>query len=156
MQIEHIKRQDIKPFEKNPRLHSSEQVAFIRDSIMEFGFNNPVLIDENNIIIAGHGRVLALDDFHKENDFSVPCIRLEHLTEEQKKAYIVIDNKSYEMGSWDTELLNKLEEESDLLMSMLDDVDTIFINNPFNPEDGLIDKKDNKKNKLCPHCGGVL
>ena len=105
--IENIAVEDLIPYARNARLHSDEQVAQIAGSIKEFGFNNPVLIDGEGGIIAGHGRVLAA---RKLKMSQVPCVRLSHLTETQKKAYILADNKIAQNSSWDDELL-KLEIE---------------------------------------------
>lgn len=90
------------PYARNARTHSDAQVAQIAASIREFGFNNPILIDADNGIIAGHGRVLAA---HKLGLDKAPCLRLGHLTETQKRAYIIADNRLAELSGWDTELL---------------------------------------------------
>lgn len=102
-QIEAVKTANLIPYARNAKLHSESQVAQIAASIREFGFNNPVLIDKDNGIIAGHGRVLAAQ---KLSLLEVPCLRLSHLTETQKRAYIIADNRLSETGGgWDTELL---------------------------------------------------
>ncbi len=91
------------PYANNARRHSDEQVAQIAASIREFGFNNPVLIDADNGIIAGHGRVMAA---RKLGMTLVPCIRLRHLSDAQRRAYILADNRLAETGGgWDEELL---------------------------------------------------
>jgi DNA modification methylase len=105
VQIEQIGIATIIPFAKNSRTHSDEQVAQIAASIREFGFTNPVLVDEANGIIAGHGRVLAA---RKLKLTEVPCIRLSHLTEAQKRAYVIADNKLALNAGWDEAML-KLE-----------------------------------------------
>jgi ParB-like chromosome segregation protein Spo0J len=105
LKVEYLKRTGIKPYENNPRVHKSKQVKQLVNSIEKFEFNNPILVDENNVIIAGHGRLLAAE--HLKMD-KVPVIRLEHLTEAQKKAYRIADNKLTENGEWDVDLL-KLE-----------------------------------------------
>lgn len=105
MQIEQIGVATLIPFAKNSRTHSDAQVAQIAASIREFGFTNPVLIDEANGIIAGHGRVLAA---RKLKLTEVPCIRLAHLTEAQKRAYVIADNKLALNAGWDEAML-KLE-----------------------------------------------
>ena len=89
--IEQIELEKLIPYAKNSRTHDDAQVAQIAASIREFGFNNPVLIGQDNDIIAGHGRVLAA---RKLELTSVPCLRLGHLTENQKKAYVIADNLS--------------------------------------------------------------
>ncbi len=90
------------PYANNSRTHSEEQVAQIAASIREFGFTNPILIDEADGIIAGHGRVLAA---RKLSMKEVPCIRLGHLTEAQRRAYVIADNKLALNAGWDEELL---------------------------------------------------
>jgi DNA modification methylase len=117
--IEQVTIEKLIPYAKNSRTHSDAQVAQIAASIKEFGFVNPVLIDEQDGIIAGHGRVMAA---RKLNIDEVPCIRLAHLTENQKRAYVIADNKLALNAGWDEELL-KLEikdlEASDFDISLL-------------------------------------
>ena len=98
MQIEKIDIEQLIPYAMNARTHSDAQVAQIAGSIKEFGFNNPVLIDKDNVLIAGHGRVMA---GRKLGLKEVPAIRLGHLTENQKKAYILADNRIALNSSWD-------------------------------------------------------
>lgn len=90
MQIELIKTIDLVPYARNSRTHSDEQVAQIMASIKEFGFTNPVLVDEDGMIIAGHGRTVAAQRLGLDE---VPVIRLDHLTPAQKQAYVIADNK---------------------------------------------------------------
>lgn len=103
--IEQVKIDKLIPYAKNSRTHSDAQVAQIAASIKEFGFVNPVLIDEAGGIIAGHGRVMAA---RKLGIDEVPCIRLAHLNENQKRAYVIADNKLALNAGWDEEML-KLE-----------------------------------------------
>lgn len=111
-QIEQIAVDRLIPYANNARVHSDEQIAQIASSIREFGFNAPVLIDKDHGIIAGHGRVAAA---RKLGLSEVPCIRLEHLTERQKKAYILADNKIALNSTWDKSVLNlELQELKDL------------------------------------------
>ncbi|MAY85336.1 MAG: DNA methylase [Pseudooceanicola sp.] len=93
---------DLVPYARNARTHSDAQVAQIAGSIRAFGFNNPVLVDGQSGIIAGHGRVLAARQLGLK---TVPVIRLDHLSEAQKRAYILADNKLAEQAGWDRELL---------------------------------------------------
>jgi len=103
---------DLIPYASNARTHSEAQVALIAGSIREFGFNNPVLVDGENGIIAGHGRALAA---RKLGLAMVPFIELAHLTEAQKRAYILADNRLAEQAGWDRELLAlELGELADL------------------------------------------
>jgi ParB-like chromosome segregation protein Spo0J len=91
------------PYARNAKKHDAAQVAAIAGSIREFGFNNPVLIDADNGIIAGHGRTLAA---HQLGLATVPCLRLTHLTDTQRKAYILADNRLAEIGGgWDSDML---------------------------------------------------
>jgi DNA modification methylase len=105
MQIEKLGVDVLIPFAKNSRTHDDAQVAQIAASIREFGFTNPVLIDETNGIIAGHGRVMAA---RKLKLAEVPCIRLSHLSDAQKRAYVIADNKLALNAGWDEAML-KLE-----------------------------------------------
>lgn len=100
--LEIVKIDALIPYARNSRTHSDAQVAQIAASIKEFGFTNPVLIDVGGGIIAGHGRVLAA---RKLNMSEVPCIRLEHLTEAQRRAYVIADNRLALNSGWDTEML---------------------------------------------------
>lgn len=108
--LEHLALAVLTPYARNSRTHSPEQVAQIAASIREFGFTNPVLIDEANGIIAGHGRVLAASELGLT---TIPCLRLSHLSEAQKRAYVIADNKLALNAGWD----------SDMLRLELDDLD---------------------------------
>lgn len=101
-QIEHIQLDVLFPYARNSRTHSDEQVAQIAASIREFGFTNPVLIDGSGGIIAGHGRVMAA---RKLKLSEVPCIRLGHLTEAQRRAYVIADNRLALNSGWDEAML---------------------------------------------------
>ncbi len=112
MEIQLINIDEIIPYENNAKLHPKEQIEQIKKSILEFGNNDPIAIDKDNIIIEGHGRLLALKELgYKE----VEVIRLGHLTEEQRKAYTLIHNK----------LTMNTEFDLDILMSELEDIDFI-------------------------------
>ena len=106
MKIEQIPTDKLIPYARNAKRHDAAQVSKLAGSIREFGFNNPVLIDKDNGIVAGHGRVMAAQKLELK---TVPCIRLGHLTDTQRRAYILADNRLAEVNSgWDEELL-KLE-----------------------------------------------
>ena len=90
------------PYINNARTHSPEQVTKLRSSLREFGFVNPVIIDRDYGIIAGHGRVMAAKE---EGIEEVPCVFVDYLTEAQKKAYIIADNRFAQDAGWDEELL---------------------------------------------------
>jgi ParB-like chromosome segregation protein Spo0J len=92
----------LQPRATNPRTHSKKQIRQIANSIERFGFNNPVLIDRAGGIVAGHGRVEAAKLIGLEN---VPTIRLEDLTEDEVRAYVIADNRLAELAGWDGEIL---------------------------------------------------
>ena len=103
--MEKIDINQLVPYERNARVHNPKQVTAIARSIKACGFNNPVLVDEKNVVIAGHGRLAAAKQLGLKE---VPIVRLNHLNEKEKKAYIVADNRLAERASWDDKLL-KLE-----------------------------------------------
>ena len=90
------------PYARNPRTHSKAQIAQIAASILEFGFTNPILVDSKDGIIAGHGRLLGAREVGLKE---VPVVILDHLTDAQRRAYIIADNKLAENAGWDDELL---------------------------------------------------
>ena len=156
--IEQIPTADLIPYARNSRTHSDEQVAQIAASIREFGFCNPVLIDAENTIIAGHGRVLAAGRMKLE---TVPCLRLTHLTDAQRRAYVIADNRIALSSGWDSELL--ANELSDL---HADEFDMALLGFDVTELDRLLDivpdfepgteddqgKLDEKKKVTCPEC----
>lgn len=111
LEIEHLPISDLREYEGNAKIHTEEQVRKIADSITKFGMNQPIAVDENNVIIAGHGRFLACKSLGMTE---VPCIRLAHMNEQQKKAYILADNKLNMETGFD---MDALEEE---LQSIVD------------------------------------
>lgn len=101
--IEMLEPSQLKPYAKNARTHSGKQLRQIANSIRQFGFTNPILIDERNMILAGHGRVEAA----KQLDIKrVPCIRLGSMTSAEKRAYVLADNKLAENAGWDIDILS--------------------------------------------------
>jgi len=131
------------PYAGNSRTHSDEQVRQIAASIKEFGFNNPVLIDEANGIIAGHGRVLAAAKLQLKE---VPTICLKHLSDAQRRAYVIADNKLAMNAGWDEEALAaeiaRLSEEDfdiDLLGFNTDELDALLNDEPT---EGLTDEDE--------------
>lgn len=122
-QIEYVETAKLVPYARNSRTHSDEQVAHICASIKEFGFTNPVLIDDEGVIIAGHGRTMAAQRLDMKE---VPCLRLGYLTDAQKKAYVIADNKLALNAGWDDEMLaielRELKEgDFDLSLTGFDD-----------------------------------
>ena len=100
--IEQVAIGDLVPWARNARTHSKKQVSQIADSIRTFGFTNPVLIDEGRTILAGHGRVEAAKVLGMTE---VPCLRLDHMSENEKRAYVLADNKLALNAGWDEDLL---------------------------------------------------
>ena len=96
------------PYVNNARTHNAEQINKLRSSLREFGFINPVIIDRDFNVIAGHGRIMAAKE---EGIKEVPCVFVDYLTEAQKKAYIIADNRMALDAGWDEELL-KVEIEA--------------------------------------------
>lgn len=96
---------EIKPYERNPRKHDEIQIARLVESIKQYGFNNPILVDEGNVILAGHGRFLAAKKL-KLN--TVPVIKITHLSAEQKDQFRLIDNKLALDSDWDTDTMEDL------------------------------------------------
>ena len=102
LQIEYISLLQIAPYSKNARTHSEEQISQIAESIREFGFTNPILIDQHNDLIAGHGRLEAAKVVGLE---TVPAVRLADLTEQQVKALRIVDNQLALNAGWDLDFL---------------------------------------------------
>ena len=130
MEIVYKKINELKPYENNSRTHDESQIKQICESIKEYGWTNPVLIDEKGMIIAGHGRVEA----GKKLDIKeVPCIVLSGLTEAQKKAYVIADNKMALNAGWNEELLKtelenlkELDFDLELTGFNIDELDELF------------------------------
>ena len=125
LNVQQVALEQLVPYARNARTHSDSQVAQITGSIAEFGFVNPVLVGGDNIIIAGHGRVMAAKKLGLE---TVPTIKLDHLTENQRRALVIADNKIAENAGWDEELLrlelqNLADEDFDLDLLGFDDVE---------------------------------
>jgi len=141
MQIEQLKVGDLIPYVNNSRTHSDEQVTQVASSIKEFGFTNPILIDGDGGIIAGHGRLMAAK---KLGLVEVPCIRLGHLSEAQRKAYVIADNQLALNSGWD---LDTLKLEIDRLGELDFDIELLGFDDDFltsliieEPSEGLTDE----------------
>ena len=158
MKIEKINISEIIEYSGNAKEHPEWQIEQIKNSIQEFGFNDPIAIDENNTIIEGHGRYLALKDLGYEE---IEVIRLNHLSEEQKAAYAIAHNKLTMNTEFDIEKLqyelNKLEmADFDLELLGFDEAEIegisqeeVNIDDFFKEEE----KEQKKVKKICPHCG---
>jgi len=160
MQIVERKIEDLIPYVNNSRTHSDAQVAQIAASIKEFGWTNPILVDGDKGIIAGHGRLLAA---RKLGHTQVPTIELKHLTPTQRKAYVIADNQLALNAGWDTTLLTiELDEllkdgfALDILGFNEQEIKTIMSDVNFDAgseeDQGKLDQLDPKW-ICCPHCG---
>lgn len=151
MEIIYRKVDDLIPYENNPR-KNSDAVEFVANSIQEFGFKVPVVIDKNDVIVAGHTRVLASKQLGLQE---IPCIVADDLTEEQVKAFRLADNKTAEMAGWDFPVLDLELAEIDLDMSKFGFMDYGGVD-----IDGLFEEQEPKEKEpktiICPHCGEVI
>ena len=149
------------PYARNARTHSEAQVAQIAGSIREFGFLAPVLIDGDNGIIAGHGRVMAARMLGMDK---VPCVVADHLTETQKRAYIIADNKLALNAGWDDELLalelqDIIDSDVDVDLTGFDvgEIEELLGNAELNIEPASSAKEINPDEyemaNKCPKCG---
>lgn len=139
---------EIIPYKNNPR-KNDDAVEYVANSIKEFGFKVPVIIDKNNIIVAGHTRVKAAERLGIEE---IPCIMADDLTDEQIKAFRLADNKVGEIAGWDFELLDMELIDIDLDMSNFGFItyDDSDIDDLFEEQE---EKRKEKKQIICPHCG---
>ena len=157
LKIIYKKTEDLIPYARNSRTHDEAQVAQIAASIKEFGWTNPILLDGENGIIAGHGRVMAAQ---KLGESKVPTIELAHMTDIQKKAYIIADNKLALNAGWDNDLLAL---EIDQLKDAGYDLGLTGFNedemNGIDTEVTEAEEQESKEDKdqshyvVCPHCG---
>ena len=134
LNIEIVDIEEIKESNYNSRIHSDAQVEKIANSIEEFGFVNPIIIDEGNEIIAGHGRYTAARYLKLKE---VPTIRLTHLTDDKKRAFIIADNKIALSGEWDYDML---KEEFDTILKSEMNIDLLGFNRNF--IDSMFKEKD--------------
>lgn len=160
LNVKYRKVEDLIPYVNNSRKHSDEQVAQISASIKEFGWTNPILIDGTNSIIAGHGRLMAARKLKMDE---VPTIELGHLTDTQRKALVIADNKLALNADWDNTLLTiELDEllkdgfAIDILGFNEQEIKTIMQEVNFDAgseeDQGKLDQLDPKW-ICCPNCG---
>lgn len=157
LKLEYLKPSDLKPYKNNARVHSEDQIKRIAKSIQDNGFKSPVMIDEKNMILAGHGRVSAAK-LLKMNE--IPCVRDDSMTTAQKKKFILADNRLAELSEWDDEKLRKelneiLEIDTDMDLSDIGFDDFVLDPAAFEPGDeedqGKLDTKITVTVK-CPSC----
>ena len=142
---------DVKPYERNPR-KNDEAVDLVANSINEFGFKVPIVIDADGVIVAGHTRYKAAK---KLGLAKVPCIVASDLTDEQIKAYRLADNKVGEISRWDRELLNFELDEIDFDMTDFGfiEIADLDVDGFFEDADPKEPEQEEEKEAQCPHCG---
>lgn len=153
LKIEYKKIKDIIPYENNPRV-IEKAVDAVEKSIKKFGFKNPIILDKNNIIVAGHTRLKAAEKLGIEN---IPVIYANDLTDEQIRAFRLADNKVSEISEWD---FDKLEKELNLIENLnmsefgfnLSDI-CLDVDDEDFLKDTEITKSKEAKKVVCPHCG---
>lgn len=105
LKIIYLSPDELTPYENNTRKHAPDDIDSIKKSILDTGFNDPIGVwGEQNLIVEGHGRQIAAKELHLDK---VPCIRLDHLTDEQRREYAIRHNRSAELSAWDFETLEK-------------------------------------------------
>lgn len=161
MDIQELPLSAVKPYSSNPRVISDIAIDKVALSIKEYGFRIPIIIDKDNVIVAGHTRYKAAVKLGLE---TVPCIIVDDLTPEQIKAFRIADNKTAEFSTWDNELLKiELEElkafDLNLEMTGLDDWEIDNLLNPVSDidlQDFFVEKEQKEKEPKkvkCPSCG---
>ena len=153
MDVLEKKLSEVKPYEKNPR-KNDEAVQAVKESIKQFGFKQPIVIDKNGVIVAGHTRYKAAKELGMK---TIPCIIADDLTPDQVKAFRLADNKVGEIAGWDFTMLDEeLKElsEIDFDMSMFGFADKVS-EESFDDffEDAPEDSTKEPKKIQCPHCG---
>ena len=154
--IQEVAVDELVLYERNAKLHPESQIDLICRSIQEFGFLNPCLIDKGRNVIAGHGRVEAAKRLDMK---TVPCVYVEGLSEAQRRAYILADNRLTELGEWDMDLvmseLEELEEiDFDIELTGFDVDLHQDEGSAFREQDEIdLDEEPNSKECECPSCG---
>ena len=153
LKIVYLKPEELTPYDRNVRVHSPTDIEQIKTSILRVGFDDPIGIwSDANIVVEGHGRLIAAKELHLER---VPCIRLDHMTDAQRRDYAIRHNRTQELSSWD---FDKLEQEIAALMLQGADLsDMKFALKALAEEDPAQEFIDTEKanNHVCPRCGHV-
>jgi len=153
LRIEYLRPEELIPYERNTRVHTPTDIEQIKTSILRVGFDDPIGIwGDQNVIVEGHGRLIAAKELGLER---VPCIRLDHMTDAQRRRYAIEHNRTQELSSWD---FDKLEEEIAALMLQGADLsDMKFALKALAEEDPAQEFADaeKQKNHVCPRCGHV-
>lgn len=153
LKIVYLAPDELTPYERNARQHTPTDIEQIKTSILRVGFDDPIGIwGDQNIVVEGHGRLIAAKELHLDK---VPCIRLDHMTDAQRRDYAIRHNRTQELSSWD---FDKLEQEIAALMIAGSDLsDLRFALKGLaeeNPEQEFLDA-EKQRNHVCPRCGHV-
>lgn len=151
LEVEYIKTEKIKPYANNAKIHTAEQIDQIKESIKEFGFNDPVAVWKDNEIIEGHGRLLAAIELGVDE---LPVIRLDELSDEQRRAYMLAHNQITMNTGYDYSILDIELEEISIDMERFGFDTGEFSDKDL--EDFFVDaepKEKEPKKVQCPHCG---
>lgn len=160
MEVIYMPLGDITPYENNAKLHPDEQIEQIKESISEFGFNDPIAIwGDNNTVVEGHGRLIAAQELGYTE---VPVIRLDNLTDEQRKAYALVHNKltmnsGFDFDALQQELIRLENSEINMLDFGFSDDEDFNIDEMFENAPEQEPEHEKQKNEphfiICPHCG---
>lgn len=157
LKVVYMAPDELKPYKNNAKRHPEEQIEQIKESIKEFGFNDPIAVDKDNVVVEGHGRLIAAMEMELEK---VPVIKLDELTEEQRKAYTLIHNKLTMNSGFDFSMLSlELSDLKDTFdMSSFGFEDFELDSTAFDVKDedfitGTEITKAKDKTVTCPHCG---
>lgn len=150
MKIIYKKVADIIPYENNPR-HNDNAVDYVANSIKQFGFKNPIIIDKDNVIVAGHTRLKASEKLGLEE---VPCIMADDLTEDQIKAFRIADNKVAEFSTWDIDKLNLELEDINIDMTEfgLLPLEDVNLEDFFEEHEKEDPEEEKPETIICPYC----
>ena len=155
LKIEYVPKESLTPYFHNAKLHPAEQVEQIKKSIKDFGFNDPIAIWGESEIVEGHGRLLAVMEMPEIT--TVPIIRLDHLNDEQKRAYALVHNKLTMNSNFDMDLLFEELEAIDFdLTDFGFDMQEPFFDGYMEGDFEIKEEQkteENKRSIQCPHCG---
>ena len=149
LKIVYLSPDELTPYARNTRMHTPTDIEQIKTSILRVGFDDPIGIwGEKNIVVEGHGRLIAAKELHLDK---VPCVRLDHLTDTQRRDYAIRHNRTQELSSWD---FDKLEEEiAALMIAGADLSDMKFAVKALTEEEPEKEFLEKEKKHVCPRCG---
>jgi len=152
LKIEYLNKEELKPYANNAKIHTAEQVEQIKNSIREFGFNDPIAIWHDNEIVEGHGRLLAVMEMPEIE--KVPVIRLDNLTDEQRRAYTLVHNKLTMNTNFDFSVLELELDDINIDMEQFGFFNVNIDENSMENWFADADQKEKETKKIqCPHCG---